>query len=97
MHILLPQNFSVGGDHLQSYVAAEWGSLFFLLLLLLMPRLNGNSPGCVLGGCAEHAVVMIDKKEWGHRGRQYHSHHARRYNELLESNGIRLHMLLPPF
>lgn len=34
-----------------------------------MPPLNGNSLGCVLGGCAEHAVVMIDKKEWGHRGR----------------------------
>lgn len=22
------------------------------------------------GGSAEHAVVTIDKKEWGHRGRQ---------------------------
>lgn len=22
------------------------------------------------GACAEHAVVTIDKKEWGHRGRQ---------------------------
>lgn len=44
-----------------------FASFFFFLL---MPHLNGNSLGCILGGCAEHAVVMIDKKEWGHRGRQ---------------------------
>lgn len=69
--ILLPWNFSVGEDNLQRYTAAEWRifPLFLFFFFLLMPRLNGNSLGCVLGGCAEHAVVMIDKKERGHRRR----------------------------
>lgn len=35
-----------------------------------MARLNGNSLDWVLRDCAEHAVVMIDKIEWGHRGRR---------------------------
>lgn len=40
--------------------------LYVFFLSLLMPRLNGNSLSCILRGCAEHAVVTKDKKEWGH-------------------------------
>lgn len=43
---------------------------FFSFPSLLMPGLNGDSLGCTLGGFAEQAVVTIDKKEWGHGGRQ---------------------------
>lgn len=74
---LLPQNFSVGGDNLQQSEGIFFSSfslLFFFFppptLFLLMPHLNGNSLSRILRGCAEHAVVMIDKKEWGHGGRQ---------------------------
>lgn len=35
-----------------------------------MARLNGISLDWVLRDCAEHAVVMIDKIEWGHSGRR---------------------------
>lgn len=74
--ILLPQNFSVGGDNLLRYTAAERRFFFSFLFLFfprpssLMARLNGNSLDWVLRDCAEHAVVMIDKIEWGHRGRR---------------------------
>lgn len=65
---LLPQNFSLRGDNLQRIegMRIPLPTLFFFFLSLLMPRLNGNSLSCILRGCAEHAVVTKDKKEWGH-------------------------------
>lgn len=75
-------------------VTLQQSGVFFLLFPffpLLMPRLNGNSLGCVLGGCAEHAVVMIDKKRMGSQRETWHSHHSPFSNELLESRKIKLH------
>lgn len=66
---LLPQNFSLRGDHLQRIEGMHIpppNFMCFFSLSLLMPRLNGNSLSCVLRGRAEHAVVTKDNKEWGH-------------------------------
>lgn len=35
-------------------------------LLFLKAQLNGSGRGCLLRGCAEHAVDMMDTTEWCH-------------------------------